>query len=146
MPEGPHDSPGFLLWRATLRWQRGVAGALAPLDLTHAQFVLLAGLWWHQREGRQPNQLELATHTGMDTKMTSQVVRRLEAKGLLVRQVDAADTRMKRLRATRTGLELVEKAIQAVELADREFFSPVPEHDRLLAILHGLAYPPREVE
>ncbi len=26
----PNDSPGFLLWHATLRWQRGVARALAP--------------------------------------------------------------------------------------------------------------------
>ena len=42
MPLHPNDSPGFLLWHATLRWQRGVAQALAPLDLTHVQFVLLA--------------------------------------------------------------------------------------------------------
>ena len=39
MPLHPHESPGFLLWHATLRWQRGVAAALQPLDLTHVQFV-----------------------------------------------------------------------------------------------------------
>jgi hypothetical protein len=42
MPLHPNDSPGFLLWHATLRWQRGVARALKPLELTHVQFVLLA--------------------------------------------------------------------------------------------------------
>ncbi|WP_244312125.1 hypothetical protein [Streptomyces griseofuscus] len=39
MSLSPGDSPGFLLWHATLRWQRDIATALAPLDLTHVQFV-----------------------------------------------------------------------------------------------------------
>jgi len=42
MPLHPNDSGGLLLWHATLRWQRGIAQALRPLDLTHVQFVLLA--------------------------------------------------------------------------------------------------------
>jgi hypothetical protein len=37
-------SPGLLLWRATLRWQRRIVAALKPLGLTHVQFVLLASL------------------------------------------------------------------------------------------------------
>ena len=53
----PADSPGFLLWHATLRWQRGVAAVLAPLDLTHVQFVLLACTWWLNTHGEHPNQL-----------------------------------------------------------------------------------------
>jgi hypothetical protein len=50
----PSESPGFLLWHATLRWQRGIAQALAPLDLTHVQFVLLACTWWLNEEGQHP--------------------------------------------------------------------------------------------
>jgi len=37
------ERPGFLLWHATLRWQRVVSAVLGGVDLTHAQFVLLAG-------------------------------------------------------------------------------------------------------
>ena len=76
---GPDESPGFLLWHATLRWQRAVAAALAPLDLTHVQFVLLACAWWLNDQGHTPNQLTLAAQAGTDVKMTSQVLRRLEA-------------------------------------------------------------------
>ena len=47
----PEESLGFLLWRATLRWQRGVAAVLTPLDLTHVQFVLLASTWWLNAQG-----------------------------------------------------------------------------------------------
>lgn len=45
-PTRPQDSPGFLLWRSTLRWQRTIIAALRPLELTHVQFVLLASTWW----------------------------------------------------------------------------------------------------
>ena len=107
MALNPGESPGFLLWHATLRWQREIAAALSPLDLTHVQFVLLACAWWLNTRGEEPNQLALARQAGTDVKMTSQVLRALEAKGLIEREVDPADTRAKRLRVTerrrRTG-------------------------------------------
>src|ERR671928_55781 len=92
-PLHPNDSPGFLLWHATLRWQRGMTQALAPLDLTHVQFVLLACTWWLNEQGTVPTQIALSAQAGTDVKMTSQVVRSLERKGLLEREVDAVDTR-----------------------------------------------------
>src|SRR3974377_1156705 len=91
--EGPDYSPGFWLWHATLRWQRGIAAALAPFGLTHVQFVLLSCAWWMNDHGVVPNQLELARQAGTDVKMTSQVVRKLEAKGLLAPGTDPAATR-----------------------------------------------------
>jgi DNA-binding MarR family transcriptional regulator len=122
-PEGPATSPGFLLWHVTLRWQREITTTLQPLGLTHVQFVLLACAWWLQKhEGTTPNQLELARQAGTDVKMTSQVARRLEANGLLTRDVDAADTRARRLRVTRKGASLARRAIAAVEGVDARFF------------------------
>jgi DNA-binding MarR family transcriptional regulator len=52
--------------------------SLAPLDLTHVQFVLLACTWWLNRQGERPTQVRLASQAGTDIKMTSQVVRSLE--------------------------------------------------------------------
>jgi DNA-binding MarR family transcriptional regulator len=137
----PADSPGFLLWRATLRWQRMVAAALSTMDLTHVQFVLLAGAWWLNRQGEEPNQLAIARQAGTDVKMTSQVLRTLEVKGLIERYTDAGDTRAKRVRVTARGGELAPKAIAAVERADAEFFAPVPT-EAALAMLARLAEPP----
>ena len=135
----PQDSPGFLLWHVTLRWQRDIAAALAPLDLTHVQFVLLATTWWLNSHGADPNQLAVAKQAGTDVKMTSQVLRKLEAKGLIRRETDAADTRAKRLRATGRGAELAQQAIAAVEAADAKFFQPIPDPAALLTILRALA-------
>jgi DNA-binding MarR family transcriptional regulator len=121
----PNASPGFLLWHATLRWQRGVAQALRPLDLTHVQFVLLACTWWLNEQGQEPSQAALAAQAGTDIKMTSQVVRSLERKGLLERPVDEADTRARRLRLTKRGARLAPRAIDVVEAVDADFFGEI---------------------
>jgi DNA-binding MarR family transcriptional regulator len=125
----PSESPGFLLWHATLRWQRSVAAALAPLDLTHVQFVLLACSWWLNEQGEHPSQVRLAAQAGTDIKMTSQVLKTLEEKGLVEREVDPADTRARRLRVTRRGTRLAPRAIAVVERVDAEFFSESPPAD-----------------
>ncbi|MES4892307.1 MarR family transcriptional regulator [Streptomyces sp. NPDC096012] len=140
MPLSPGDSPGFLLWHATLRWQRDIATALAPLDLTHVQFVLLACTWWFNTQGEHPNQAALARQSGTDVKMTSQVLRTLEHKGLIERAVDPADTRAKRLRVTNAGADLAPRAIAAVERVDARFFQPVPLDDAV-SLLGRLAHP-----
>jgi len=125
----PSQSPGFLLWHATLRWQRRVVAALAPLDLTHVQFVLLACTWWLNEQGEYPTQVRLAAQAGTDIKMTSQVVRNLEKKGLVDREVDPDDTRARRLRVTRRGARLAPRAIDVVERVDAEFFSELSQAD-----------------
>jgi DNA-binding MarR family transcriptional regulator len=122
MPLEPGDSPGFLLWHATLRWQRQVTAALEPLGLTHVQFVLLACNWWLNAHGETPNQQRLAEQAGIDVKMTSQVLRVLEDKGLTVRTTDPNDTRARRLQVTEKGAALAPRAIEAVEAVDHAFF------------------------
>jgi len=138
MPLQPNDSPGFLLWRATLRWQRGITKALEPLDLTHVQFVLLACTWWLNAQDRRPSQVELAGFAGTDVKMTSTVIRGLEVKGFVRRELDPDDARTFRLRVTRAGGRLAPKAIDVVEEVDRRFFVAVPHRD-VIRVLGGLA-------
>jgi DNA-binding MarR family transcriptional regulator len=132
----PDDSPGFLLWHATLRWQRDIAQALAPLDVTHVQFVLLASTWWLNRGGNHPSQVELAEFAGTDVKMTSQVLRSLERKGLVAREIDRSDARAFRLRVTPRGARLAPRAIDVVQGVDAAFFD-VRKKDalRLLRVL-----------
>jgi DNA-binding MarR family transcriptional regulator len=134
----PSESPGFLLWHATLRWQRGIAQALAPLDLTHVQFVLLACTWWLNEEGQHPSQIALAEFAGTDVKMTSQVVRSLERKDLVEREINPADSRARRLRVTRRGVRLAPRAIDVVQEIDAAFFREIPPVEGL-GLLRQLA-------
>jgi DNA-binding MarR family transcriptional regulator len=123
----PEESPGFLLWHVTLRWQREVAAALKPLGLTHVQFVLLASTWWLNTHAQQPNQATLAAYAGTDVKMTSQVIRTLEQKGLVTREVDTSDSRARRLVVTGAGTSLAPRAIEAVEAVDVALLTPLSE-------------------
>ena len=138
------DSPGFLLWHASLRWQRKIAAALRPIGLTHVQFVLLASIWWLATHGGQPSQRELADHAGTDVMMTSQVVRALQAKGLITREPDEHDPRALRLGLTRQGEEVAQLALAAVEGADEDYFRVVEDAPRLIGALRAMAGRPQK--
>jgi DNA-binding MarR family transcriptional regulator len=137
---GPDESPGFLLWRVTLRWQRVIIAALRPLGLTHVQFVLLASVWWLDSvAGEGPTQRRVAEHAGTDPMMTSQVLRALEAKRLVTREPDPDDSRARRVGITPKGAALAQRAIDVVEAADAAFFAAAGERRALLRTLHRLA-------
>ena len=137
-PEQPGDSPGFLLWRATLRWQRLVTAALRPLGLSHVQFVLLATLSWldHDHDGGSPSQRQVAATAGVDVMMASQVLRVLENRGLVSRRADPADARARLVSLTLEGSELATRALDVVEAVDAGFFARAD--GSLLATLRAL--------
>lgn len=130
----PEESAGVLLWLAANAWQRRQRAALAELDLTHAQFLLLAGVSYLTREGEPVTQVKVARHVHADPMMTSQVVRALEKKKLLRRIENPADTRAKLLKATARGRKLARQAVVVAEKVDREFFAAV-DADRVRSAL-----------
>jgi DNA-binding MarR family transcriptional regulator len=129
----PRESPGFLLWRVTLAWQRAMRNALAPHDLTHVQYVLLASTWWLAEHEGPPSQQRLAAQAGTDPMMTSQVLRKLEERGLVSREADPADARARLLGVTQAGRALLTGAMADVERADAEFFATLGKHQQAFA-------------
>lgn len=123
---GPAQSPGFQLWRLTRAWERSVTEALAPLGLTHTQFVLLTCTWWLHGHDRPTGQVDIAAASGVDTKTASAVLRRLEADGLVGREPSATDTRVRVVVPTPAGVALAERAVVVVEAADEAFFAAHP--------------------
>ena len=124
--QGPEASPGFLMWRAALAWQRDIAAALEPVGLTHSQFVLLACTQWLEEHGDGARQVVVATQAGMDVKTTSQVLRRLERAGLVSRQPDPKDARARIVTMTTAGRDVGARATRLVEDADEVYFAAVP--------------------
>lgn len=119
--ESDDASPGFMLWRVTNQWQALMRRTLAPFDLTHVQFVLLAALAW-RADPEGSTQVELAQSIRADPMMVSQVLRTLETKQFVERRPDPADARARRVTATRAGLDVAQAANHAVETADQAFF------------------------
>lgn len=135
-------SPGLLLWQVTNRWQAAQRAALKPFGLTHVQFVLLASLAWLESDG-PVTQKALADHAVTDPMMTSQVLRVLEQRGLLVRRAHPDDRRARSISVTSEGVALANRANAAVEACDRAFFSPLgASTTRFATALRELREPP----
>jgi DNA-binding MarR family transcriptional regulator len=62
-----------------------------------------AALAWRQVFGRPPTQQEVADHAGTDRMMTFKLLQTLMDRGLVIRQPDPADGRVKRLVLTPAG-------------------------------------------
>lgn len=140
--ETAHDSPGYLLWLMSNKWQAQQRLALKPFDLTHVQFVLLACLVYAQSD-EGLTQIQVAKRAQTDPMMTSQVVRKLEAKGLVQRTSSTQDKRAFNLQATPQGTELMNRAIVAVEGVDDEFFDAIrTDMPDFIAMMRKLVWTP----
>lgn len=133
------NSLGFMLWHASLRWQRTMDAVLSTMALTHAQFHVLATVWWLSRDGARPNQRHVAEHAGIGEVMTSQVLRSLQKNDLIVRSTHPDDARAMALSVTEVGKELAERAVAAVDSVEKEFFDQVAGPEELLEKLRMLA-------
>lgn len=128
-------TPGFLVWRLSMKWRVAVDRALAAQGLTHAQYSLLAALFGMQRSGRTPTQRELADEVGLEALYVSKLARALEGAGLIERAPHPTDTRAVQLSLTEHGRETTQRAITVVHQL----------LDQLLAPLGGWDSPRTEV-
>jgi DNA-binding MarR family transcriptional regulator len=122
-----HESatPGFLVWRLSMKWRTAVDRAVAPLGLTHAQYSLVASLHGMQRGGERPSQRRLADHTGLEPLYVSKLARSLESAGLVQRERDPRDPRAVQLSLTEQGRETTRQAIEVVHALLEQLLAPL---------------------
>ncbi len=121
-PAATPSIPGFLMWRATNAWQRAQRSALEAFGLTHVQFALLATLAGDDAK-KGLSQAEISARSGVDPMTTSQVVRILESRDLVIRTASPDDKRAQRVTLSSNGRSTVRKAQPKVEKADAAFFA-----------------------
>jgi len=120
---GSMAARGFALWREAMRWQRTLDALLAPLRLTHTQYLALATADQVTEEARNAvTQRAIAERAGLDEVTTSRVTAVLSERGLLDRG-PSTDRRAYRVVVTHKGRQLLRRAAADVEAASRSFFS-----------------------
>lgn len=135
----PEESLGYMLWQTCNLWQRKIVRALSPTDLTLVQFALLAGIAWLERAPEPITQVRLARYLNMDAMMTSQVLRRLESKGLVSKKASGSDSRANIVMLTEKGADLVTKALELVHGVESGFFRSLDiSHDEFMKSLESL--------
>jgi len=118
-------TPGFLVWRLSMKWRVAVDRAVAPLGLTHAQYSLVASLYGMQRSGLRPSQRHLADRTGLEALYVSKLARALESSGLVERTRDPRDPRAVQLALTDEGREVTRQAIKVVHGLLQQLLEPL---------------------
>jgi DNA-binding MarR family transcriptional regulator len=118
----PDNAVGFVLWRVVHRYVRQIDRALAPIDLTHLQFTVLALAAWLLREGEDVTQVTLARFGDIHPMQVSQVLKALEAKGFIARPRSVADTRAKSVAMTEAGIDALRRAMPLAIAAQARLF------------------------
>ncbi len=94
------------LYSATNALVRAYRPLLEPLDLTYPQYLVMLSLW--QRDG--VNVKALSQHTRLDAGTLTPILKRLEGKGWLRRELSPKDERQKLIVLTPAGVRLKERA------------------------------------
>lgn len=97
-----------------------------PLGLTPVQYAALAGV----AAAPGVDQRTLARTIGLDTSTTGGVVDRLEARGLLQRNANPQDRRVRLLTITADGRALLRQATPAMLRAQKRILEPLPTSER----------------
>jgi DNA-binding MarR family transcriptional regulator len=126
--KSPEDSPGFLLWHVSLSWRGCIEETLKRFDLTHPQFVVLATTAWLTRKGNHISQIDIGNSAGLDPNTTSQILRGLEVKNF-IKRTRSLNERSKNPVLTELGLDVLYKALPAVEKADTQFFQTLTQNN-----------------
>jgi len=121
-----NTSPGHLMHRAQQFASEQFAEATGGVQVTQRQFAVLCAV--HEHEGLTQTQLVQAT--GIDRSTLAELVSRMAAKGLLVREKAPGDARANSVRFTDEGRILHATVIAGAKAADDAILSALPKNKR----------------
>lgn len=116
MPPTPDSQPGpdlrlndflcFAVYSASHAFNRLYKPLLDKLGLTYPQYLVMVTLW--ERDDRTVG--DIGEQLLLESNTLTPLLKRMEAAGLVSRSRDPADERQVRLRLTKDGRALLEKA------------------------------------
>ena len=120
--DNPENHTGYLIWQVSNIRQRIINNKLKELEFTYPQFVISMGIKWLTRSNEIVNQVTLINFTKMDKSVVSSVLKSLEKRNIVIREVDPNDTRAKKLELSELGKSILEKALYKINKIDELFF------------------------
>jgi MarR family transcriptional regulator, lower aerobic nicotinate degradation pathway regulator len=120
------DRPGFLIRRLHQIHIALFLEGCARFGITPVQYSVMTAL---EREGAL-DQMSLAAEVGIDRANATDVIRRLEGRGVLRRTAGESDGRLKVCSLTPAGQRLVANMRPAVERVHRRTVAALPPRER----------------
>jgi len=133
------DSIGLLFWQVSTLWQRAIKDALRQYKLTHTQYVILAVIEELGETGKKITQKKISDFSMIDTMTVSATLRLLERKGLTDINTQENDIRANQISNREAGVALLKKAVNAVEIVDKQFFFEDEDNENYITFLKLLS-------
>ncbi len=118
----PENHTGYLIWQVTSIRQKIINTTLKELELTYPQFIIISGIHWLNQSVDKVNQVRLIQFTNMDKSVISSVLKSLEKRAIVLRDIDPDDTRAKTLKLSGLGISKLESALPLIKKIDDVFF------------------------
>lgn len=119
------ESPSFTLTQAYCTWKRITDRVLEAVGLTYIQYVFMGTLFELENHQDKATQNGLAKLTNSDVIMTSQILRTLQKRGLVLREPIEGDERMDYPMLSMAGKKLVQKATEIMQNYEKEYFASI---------------------
>lgn len=115
----------YLFWQMNVRLQRDMEACIAPFDMTPGQYITLSLLSSKHRYSAA----ELARRTGVSAQSTNELVMAIEKKGMITREADEKNLRVRRISLTKLGVETLAKINVKVDQLEKSLLSVVTPAD-----------------
>ena len=124
------DYLGFEIWHLSNLWQKQMGKELQGVNLTHVQFLILKSVYELEVIHEEKTQIKISKKARTNVMMTSKVIRSLEMKDFLKRDIHANDKRALRVSITKEGKKTLRKAINIVDEFEKKFFNKIEKKKR----------------
>jgi MarR family transcriptional regulator, organic hydroperoxide resistance regulator len=119
-PSKNYYSLSYLIWEINNKINQKIAKKLLKWKVTPLQFRVLSVVAKLNSEQEIVTQINITNYLRTDQTMISKVVRDLELKQYLVREVGRTDTRAKVITITELGLSLVKSQQKIIQEMDNQ--------------------------
>jgi DNA-binding MarR family transcriptional regulator len=111
----------YLFWQMNVRLQRDMENCLSSFNMTPGQYIVLS----HLLSKHRYSAAELARRTGVSPQSMNELVLAIEKKGMIVREVDEKNPRVRRISLTKLGIETLEKIDVKVDRLEGSLLSVI---------------------
>ncbi len=126
MKYGLHQSPGPLIRRTHQIGLSIFAESFKDLDITPLQFSIM----WILNQHPRLDQITLAKSVALDTATCSNIVTRLETKGVIQRKINPANKRAKLASLTKKGKQLLTRAEEPMAYVQKKLIAPLNAEEK----------------
>ena len=123
-----YRSPGHLIRRCQQISVSLFADELSEFDMTPIQYAALLAI----RDAPGIDQRGLSRVIAMDRSTVGTVLKKLENKGLIVREVPASNQRIKTARISEAGVALLNDALEGVARVQRRLLEPLSPEEQMI--------------